>query len=501
MDQNRPINSIKQAPVIAGVSLVLGLLFNYLFFDKSLGINFVIYVILILTGLFFILKHLDKTKSFSKQAKLLLLPLAFFSTMVFIRTSELLTFMNVVGSFLLLLLIAETSFRSVLKNFLISDYFKIFLLPLKFIRPLFETLPNIFRFKKVPSQVIRGIIITIPVLAIFLALLSSADLIFNKFVTDLFSFDIAPDLAPRVILILIATFLLIGAYAYIISKREEYINQPALQSIRKPFVLGHIETSILLGSVNIVFFSFIIIQLAYLFGGMGSVVSQGFTYAEYARKGFFELIAVAILTLIILLATERLIAKKDIQNPEHSLVFKVLSTALVVQVVLIMISSFKRLYLYEQVYGFTILRLYSHAFIILLAVIFGLLVYKIFKDYRENTFALRVFVAIILFVVSMNILNPDAFIARQNVKQFMALDKIDAYYVSDLSDDAIPEAIKILDIPSSNTEAKKVFGHSMYLKLQSFRDKESDSSWQSFNVSHFKAKKILESRARELEAI
>src|SRR3989344_3441325 len=295
-------NALIKAGLIIGVSLVLGLLFDYFFYAKILGVAFPLYVVLVASGLFAVAGFLNK--QISKEALLLLAPLIFFSVMVFVRSSALLTLLNIAASLLLLLVIAEVSFDGKLKNFFIADYIKIFLLPFKFILPLFQTLSDLF-----------------------------------------------------------ATLVYIGAYSYIFREAK---NQNESPQNNKTSSFSHIESSILLGSVNVLFFVFILVQFAYLFGGEGNISAQGFTYAEYARRGFFELIAVSIISLLLLLAIEKYIIK---ENENHARGFKILSTALVIQVILIMVSAFTRLTLYEEAYGFTILRFYSHAFIILLAAV------------------------------------------------------------------------------------------------------------------------------------
>jgi hypothetical protein len=369
--QNSQSNSMVKAGVIVGVSLFFGLLFDYFFYDKFPGIAFPIYIILVVVGLFAI-AHFFK-KQISKEVFWLLAPLIFFSAMVFVRSSDLLTFLNIVASLLLLLVIAEVSFGEKVKNFLVPDYIKIFFLPLKFIRPLFQTLSNLFsqrgvnKDQKVLSQVMKGVLMAIPVLLVFLLLFSSADLIFQKYLSDIINIDIEPETIFRSVLVLIATLVYIGAYSYSFQEKE---NQIATKQNSIGPSLGHIESSILLGSVNVLFFIFILVQLTYLFAGESNISAQGFTYAEYARRGFFELIAVAIVSLLLLLSTEKYIVKKE---TDHAIGFKIYSTVLVVQVILIMASAFTRLSLYEQAYGFTTLRLYSHVFIILLAVIFCLL--------------------------------------------------------------------------------------------------------------------------------
>jgi len=492
--QNSQSSTLIKAGIIACVSLILGLLSDYFFYEKFPGIAFPLYIILVMAGLF--TTAIFFKKQISKRVLGLLVPLILFSIMVFVRSSLLLTFFNVVASLLLLLVIAEISFGGKLKNFLVGDYIKIFFLPFKFIRPLFKTLSDLFSLREVNkhqkkfSQVVKGILTAIPVLFVFLLLFSSADLIFQKYVSDLISIDIKPETIFRSVLVLIATLVYIGAYSYTFQKKE---NQIAAQQNNKSCGIGHIENSILLGSINVLFFIFILIQLTYLFDGESNISAQGFTYAEYARRGFFELIAVAIISLLLLLITEKYVIKKE---TGHSPWFKILSTALVVQVILIMASAFTRLSLYEEAYGFTTLRLYSHAFIILLAAIFCLLLYKIYKDERENIFAFRVFILIILFLAVMNFLNPDVFIARRNIERFTATGKLDAYYLGRLSGDAIPETIKLLGI--ANEDLRKEFAHELYWLAQDINSPYF-SKWQSLNTSRLRAKKILNSKMQDLE--
>jgi len=492
--QNLQSNTLAKAGLMAGVSLVLGLLFDYFFYGKVPGIAFPLYVILVIAGLFAIANIFKK--QINKGVIWLLAPLIFFSAMVFVHSNGLLTFLNIIASLLLLLVIAEVSFGEKVKNFLVGDYVKIFFLPFKFIRPLFQTLSDLFSLRgvnkdrKVLSQVVKGVAMAIPALFIFLLLFSSADLIFQKYVSDLITIDIEPETVFRSILVLIATLVYIGAYSYTFRKTE---NQIAAQQNNKSYSVGHIESSILLGSVNVLFFVFILVQLTYLFGGETNISAQGFTYAEYARRGFFELIAVAIISLLLLLTTEKYIAKKE---TGHALGFKILSTALVVQIILIMASAFTRLSLYEEAYGFTTLRLYSHTFIILLAIIFCLLLYKIYKDKRGNTFAFRVFISIALFLAVMNFLNPDAFIARRNIERFATTGKLDVYYLGRLSDDAIPDTIKVLNI--SNEDMRNSFARELYWRAQN-SDSPYFSKWQSLNMSRMRAEKILNSKIRELE--
>jgi len=492
--QNIRSNALAKARIITGISFVLGLLFDYFFYDKISGLSFPLYVILVIAGLFILANFLKK--QINKEVYLLLVLLIFFSTMVFVRSSGLLIFLNVITSLFLLLVINEISFGEKVKNFSIEDYLKILFLPFKFIHPFFQTLSNLFSLReekeeqKVFSQIVKGVLMAIPVLFVFILLFSSADLIFQKYISDLISIDNELEIIFRFILILIVTIVFIGAYTYSFREKEGQITAPQKS---KNHTVGDIEISIILGSVNALFFIFILVQLTYLFGGESNISTQGFTYAEYARRGFFELIAVAVISLFLLLTTEKYVIKKE---TEHALGFKILSTVLIIQVVLIMASAFTRLSLYEEAYGFTTLRLYSHTFIILLAIIFCLLLYKIHKDKRENTFAFRVFLSVVLFIAVMNFLNPEAFITRRNIERFASTGKLDIYYLSRLSDDAIPDIIKVLNIPDE--DLRKKFASELYWRMKD-SDSRNFSPWQSLNISHMRAKKILNSKISELE--
>lgn len=493
--QEERLNPFTKAAYISIVSLILGLLFDYLVYGHVPGISFPIYVAVI-TGAFFLLAWaLDKKPD--TQVYALLVPLFFFSIMVAVRASMLLTLLNMMAAFLLLMLIAKLLFEARITSYKIKDYFIVLLTPLECLVPLFESLGNLFLMKgvkkdqKVIIQVIKGIAIAIPFLIVFLLLFASADLIFQKYLTSIFDLTITPELIVRAILVIAAALSFIGVFTFIFSKRAKEIQ--VVQELRTGS-LGHIESSIVLGSINALFLIFIIIQLAYLFGGTSNISAQGFTYAQYARRGFFELIAVAVISFLLLYALEMFIARKD---DGHTLLFKLLSTALVVQVVVIMASSFMRLWLYEQAYGFTTLRLYSHVFIVFLAVIFCLMVVKILVDNRENTFAFRSFLAIVFFLALMNALNPDAFIADRNLERYGKTGQLDTDYVSRLSEDAIPVTIRLLD--DKNPEVRGVYGRNLYYHVKEVTTASAYTGWQSTNLSRKQAMNILEPRASDLK--
>lgn len=476
------------AIVIFVASFVLGLAFNFFFYAKYPGLSFPVFVGLIVAGLSVLCFY--NHRPLSRSVVWLLAPLAVFSGLLAVRASPSLALINVVASLAILLLIANLAAGGDLRKFRVGNYLSAMVTPLKFFTPLANVLVSLSslgsqsRHHRNTAQIVRGIIITIPILIIFLVLLSSADLIFQKYVLSLFNFHLSPETISRGVLVLFITVGFIGAYGYVFTPATTAVDANAKAPMSH---LGQIESNILLGSVNALFLAFIAVQLAYLFGGQQNISAAGFTYAEYARKGFFELIFVAVLSFILIWVTERQTTKPV--HAKHSPQFKTLVVALIVQVLIIMVSAFKRLFLYEEAYGFTALRFFSHAVIILLAIIFLFLLYKIWRDGRDETFAISTFGAVLLFVFALNAINPDAFIARQNIDRLNATGKLDTYYLAHLSADALPTIIaaESLQNPKFEPSLADELGrnYAAQAKDSYFR------GWQAWNFSRSRAKQLI----------
>ncbi len=484
--------------MIVGISLFLGCLFDFLIYGKFPGLAFPVYVALIIMGLLGITWLYGRTTTSS--VLWLLVPVFFFAAMVSVRASFLLTALNLIAVFLLLLLIAQVAFSEPLQTYRIKDYFRLALVPFMYIVSLFKTLGDLVTLrgvkadKRTMAQVATGIVITIPLLVVFSLLFASADLVFQRALSQIVSFSIGPEFVFRTILIFFAMLGFTGAYSFVFRKSEPGVGFPgAVPIAKKTGGFGRIEGSILLGSVNALFGAFILVQITYLFGGLGNISGQGFTYAQYARRGFFELVAVAVITLAMLLLIERFTPKN---MTGHSGLFRSLSTLLVVQVMVIMASSLTRMSFYENAYGFTELRLYVHVFIFFIAAVYVALLYKIHIDNREDTFTFKVFLLVVAFLAFMNAVNPDAYIARQNMQRFRQTGKIDAGYLGGLSDDALPVTISLLK--SKDASVREEYASRLRDRVRVERG-PLFSRWQSLNLSRVRAKELMQESDQEMK--
>jgi Domain of unknown function (DUF4173) len=284
---------------------------------------------------------------------------------------------------------------------------------------------------------VRGILIAIPLLLFFGGLLTGADAVFSHFVKDIVHLDVAS---------LVSHFFVVVLFAWVVGGFLRGLifgtEIPKLRGWHTPaHPLGIIEIGIVLTSLNVLFLSFVLVQVRYLFGGARWVqVSPGLTYAEYARRGFFELVAVSALVLPLLLGCHWLMPK---EQPSHRRVFGWLAGFQLALVFVIMVSALERMYLYQREYGLTEQRFYTTAFMGWLAAVFIWFSLTVLRGRREH-FVFGAMVAGFLLVLSLHIVNPDQFIARANLSREDTGHPLDAAYVASLSADAVPEIIEVL---------------------------------------------------------
>jgi len=322
--------------------------------------------------------------------------------------------------------------------------------------------------------VLIGLLIAVPVILLFGALLLSADPVFETLVRQLFDWDFE-QIVSHLLLVGFLSWIAAG-YLHITAASDRRMFELHLPG-RGPR-LGLLEIGIPVGSVTLLFLAFVIIQVRYLFGGeelIRSVVDL--TYAEYARRGFFELIAVSGLVLPLLLVAQWAFEGRE---PNAARIFRAMAVAQVVLVGMIMVSAVQRLKLYHDAYGLTESRFYAAAILAWIAL--GLVWYAMtaLRGHRER-FVFGVAVGGFLVVGVLNLMNPDAVIAQANLERASAGRALDLDYLSRLSADATPTLVSSLS--DLTTEDRCVVAR----KLAEERDHRRDRSWRSWSLGGSRA--------------
>ncbi|MCJ7694484.1 MAG: DUF4173 domain-containing protein [Anaerolineaceae bacterium] len=345
---------------------------------------------------------------------------------------------------------------------------------------------------------LRGILIALPLLLILGALLAQADLIFsdkNSNIIDWLKIEDFGSFVFRVFYISILAYALTGAFVYVFTQSVEKHPNNTNTALFKPF-LGKVEALIVLISVNLLFAAFLIIQFRYFFGGNANINFEGFTYAEYARRGFFELIAVAIISLLIFFALSHITkrAKKS-----EKLTFSILGAILILQVGVMLLSAFYRLSLYEAAYGFTQERTVAHIFMIWLAVLLlGTLLLEVFNKLQR--IALALFLVIFGFTITLNLVNVDRFIARQNIAHAVAGNELDGSYLTwTLSEDATPALFDLYSGTSLPASLHEELGGVLACRSAYAETRSENWPWVSYHYSRAQASSLYNENANLLE--
>jgi hypothetical protein len=346
------------------------------------------------------------------------------------------------------------------------------------------------------KAILRGVLITIPLVVLFGLLLAAADTIFSEMLGSAFDwlkFDIFDNFIPHTLFIVFLTWLGTAALWHAFTKSVKKVSVQPDKPLFKPF-LGMTETSIALISLNVLFAFFLVVQFRYFFAGSANVSIDGFTYAEYARRGFFELVAVAVIASVLYFGLSSF-TKRGTQAKKRA--FSVMAGLLLAQVGVMLISAFQRLRLYEQAYGFTSSRLAAHVFMVFVGLLLvALIIMELTNSFRR--LGLVLMLGFLAFALVMVGLNEDALIAKQNLERAVQGEKLDAaYLVHGLTNDAVPTLFRYMEDTELDPELQEKLQLVMACRYGNYKEFYADAPWQSTSISELVAGKLY----RQYEAV
>ena len=503
-------------------AILTGLAFDQLFWQKPGGISFFIFILLAVLG--GLIPMWVENITIPWTSYLLLLPVLIFSAFTFIRAEPMTTLMNgllTVGSLILLTISLRNG------DWARYDFKDHVLNLLKFIlNCLIGGVAFFLKTQPKPNQqtdsqdrarkegknqdgakrqtrmaYMRGVLLALPIVILLALLLASADPVFGSRILgifDWFSFEDIGELIFRLTYILILAYLLLGAYFFGLVKSPE-LNHKSQDDSQDKFFIGTIETSVVFGALNLLFLGFVIIQFTYLFGGDQNISIEGFTYAEYARRGFFELVAVAVISGLIFSVLSRVTERK---TPIQKWMVSGLGLTLLALVGIILVSAYTRLTLYEDAYGFTRLRTFTHVFIFWTG---GMLAALAFLEVTQKMKRLPFVLILMLmaFGLTINILNVDGFIVKQNVQRAVnpptedVDNQLDVAYLSELSLDSVPPLSSNFKDESLPEDLRQKIGGVLACQFTA-RDLTEKTPWTSWHFARSQAFTQLQDLEDEL---
>jgi hypothetical protein len=276
-------------------------------------------------------------------------------------------------------------------------------------------------------RIARGLLLAAPIVVLLGVLLASADPVFASF----FHVDVDP-VTP----VQHAAALAAGAWVAAALLRVASVTPPGRLPVLRP-PIGAVEACIVLACLCSLFVIFTAAQLVALSeGGRHVLATAGLTYAEYARSGFFQLLAVAVITLGVLLLLR---AATGLATPGQRTVFTILAEVAVALTLVVVVVAVRRLNLYEDAFGLTMLRLYSELFSYWIGAVFLFLGATLAGvGPGRGWFVGAAVAAGLALLLALNVVNPEAVVAGDQLAGTRQVRRTDAGYVASLSEDAIP---------------------------------------------------------------
>ncbi len=493
LENTKPMSSETQARLtVLGVALALGLLGDALLRATPWGLNVPLWVGAALGGLWLAARRLRLT--LDGEGKWLAVPALLFAACLVWRDSATLQALDGLGLAVCLLVgAAHTASGRVLTagalDYL-ADFFRALgrvwfgVFPLLRREIAWDTVPRTGWTAPLLAAG-RGALLALPLLLLFGALLTAADAVFQRLVAQVLHIDLSALAGHLFWTGFIASLAVgFGRAALLAPVRAE--NKP----LPTGMVLGRVETATLLGLLNALFLSFVLVQVGALFGGKHWVqTTPGLNYKDYARSGFFELVWVAALVLPILLALHAVQTPGDDKARRG---YVVQTSVQVVLLLVILASALSRMWLYVDQCGLTELRLYTTAFMGWLGLVFVWFTLTVLRGKRAG-FASGAALAAFAIVLGLHIINPDATIVRTNLHWAAKGHPFDAEYTSSLSADAVPALVRAF--PRLSPDAQGIVAEALPPARQF-----SDGDWRSWNWSRAQAAHAVHSQQAALAA-
>ena len=338
------------------------------------------------------------------------------------------------------------------------------------------------------APLLRSLLIALPLLVIFVALFSAADAVFSTQLAALTHLGVdVSELTRRLLFATAAGWLFAGAMVAAWLPRPA--PQPEATAQTAGPRLGALEATLVLLILDAAFAAFVLLQLAYLFGGLDTLAVSGLTYAEYARRGFFELMAVAVIVGLVLAAFSHLVG-------ERTRAYRGAAVALAVLTGFVLLSAAYRLGLYQAAYGWTELRLYVLAMISWLGIGLFVAIVGLAID-RRRWLAHAVVGSALAIAVVVNLVGPHAFVTERNLERAInpALvapgghSGLDTDYLEYLGADAVPAMVAAVPrlAPAEAADLQRVLRR-MAMQL---RQEAAGAGWPSWSYSRHRALEVL----------
>lgn len=357
------------------------------------------------------------------------------------------------------------------------------------------------KFSKTVLLVLLGLCLALVPSLIVFALLTSGDTMFSNLVDYLFS-DVGDIISKNFLSVFFGIpfgMLIFGLFYG--ASRKRYPNALTRQAKQQGLSLIRIAPSAVtcaaLTPMLLIYVLFFISQAGYFFGAFANLKPEGYSFAEYAREGFFNLCAVCVINGLVILVVH--FFTKRTGNQEYTPIAKIFVILFSLSSILLAVIALRKMVMYIDEYALTLSRVYSSWFMILLSVFFLILIVKQFWSKLNGT--LCALLSFLILFGGLCLCNVDARVADYNVSRYLELGKedpqesLDFYmFQQDLSYAAVGSVHKAYDqLDEKAKQEADTYLESCARRLASDLewDYRNDYSFRSWDLDTARAEQIL----------
>jgi hypothetical protein len=434
--------------IITVLSILLCILFTETILLGSAGISIPVFAIAFYGVLFYFFR--EQAKPLNKAAVYITIPVILLAFSYFIHynpSTQFITWLTLIGLIGIQLIL--------LGNIQVSGVFTFDMLAKAIVNLIGKPFSNLgmpfnsfgilkgnkSRTLKNSLYILIGLVISLPIAAILMSLFMSADAVFSDAMNTVYDF-IGLDFAN--IFRDIVLGLIFGLFLAAILLGLKYSEEKQKSATK---IGNNIESTIIgtfLTIINIFIVAFVVFQFVYLFGGTVNITASGMNYADYARRGFFELSTASGIIFAIALFVLIMTKKKAEKLP---LWIQLTTVCLCICNGVLLVSAVKRMLLYVDVYGLSVKRVLTLWF---MGIIGLCLLWMVIKCFVNKVNVMKwIGLTVIVGVCILSLTNTERIIAKYNLDRYLSSpteNSIDVYYLGQLSYTAVPEILRLKDL-------------------------------------------------------
>ncbi len=499
-NSSRPTIYLSADKTFALAMLILGFLYWNLIKPNSMGAGVSIFAVLLMAVTWVYLKGSDNFQPKSNAFWAGVLLISVFSFSIFDNiTLKALNFIFISALFIYWVA-ASTGNRldGALSSYLPGDLLKQSLIvPFTNLSCCFGALKNSDQgsrqWKSMLAAVI-GIVAFLPVLILVISLLVNADAAFES-MTEKIRFSISEDVIEYILQMILGIPVACYLYGLVYGNRygrntDRFTKESVDKTNAGLRFAPKITVCSALTMLNLIYAVFFIVAAPYFFSAFMNDLPGAMTYAEYARRGFFELCAVAAINLAVTAVAYMITARAQME--EQNKVPKALRIEVAVLcgfTIMLILTALRKMALYIHYYGLTQLRVYTTWFMLVLLVIFIMVAIRQFKFYHS---ARMIIAACVVGFLLLTYGNADGFIAKYNIERYSSgtLETIDTEALAELSDAAAPYIYELY-LNTEDTVLKDQLKTALMAgKYAGAEDSYGHRSFRDFNLQRYKAEQI-----------